>query len=259
MAAPRARIRGRSRWNARRLGPPRLLRRLRRPPSIRSTASRTGAPARSRACGWHPRRRQARRRLRRAYTVVDQDSGWEYDFWQVRRKPRRRRRRDLVGRAHPYRGRRPGLRRHAAHYGSLAGIIRAEEMRRGRIDHALFMSSAVPAALRSIQPPRTSRAWSARRSSRAPSAPPRSAPTSSSTCQTRRSRRWRCRPGRSRSCWRWPTTGSSSATPSAASSSSSRARPTPASASRIRGSSSPRTRASSHGRTRWAGTATSSI
>ena len=27
----------------------------------------------------------------------------------------------------------------AAHYGSLAGIIRAEEMRRGRIDHALFM------------------------------------------------------------------------------------------------------------------------
>ena len=34
--------------------------------------------------GPDPRRRRGRRRVRRALTVVDQDSGWEYDFWQVR-------------------------------------------------------------------------------------------------------------------------------------------------------------------------------
>jgi hypothetical protein len=73
-------------------------------------------------------------------TVVDQDTGWEYDFWQVRRKPRGGGR--LVvswGGRTRVDGDGLGSDASAAHYGSLAGIIRAEEMRRGRIDHALFM------------------------------------------------------------------------------------------------------------------------
>ena len=73
-------------------------------------------------------------------TVVDQQSGWEYDFWQVKRKPGGGGR--LVvswGGRTRIDGDGLGSDANAAHYGSLAGIIRAQEMRRGRIDHALFM------------------------------------------------------------------------------------------------------------------------
>jgi hypothetical protein len=73
-------------------------------------------------------------------TVVDQESGWEYDFWQVRRKPRGGGR--LVvswGGRTRIDGDGLGSDANAAHFGSLAGQIRAEEMARGRIDHALFM------------------------------------------------------------------------------------------------------------------------
>ena len=73
-------------------------------------------------------------------TVVDQASGWEYDFWQVRRKPRGGGRLLISwGGRTRIDGDGLGSDANAAHYGSLAGIIRAEEMRRGRIDHALFM------------------------------------------------------------------------------------------------------------------------
>ncbi len=73
-------------------------------------------------------------------TVVDQDTGWEYDFWQVRRKPRGGGRLVISwGGRTRIDGDGLGSDANAAHYGSLAGIIRAEEMRRGRIDHALFM------------------------------------------------------------------------------------------------------------------------
>ena len=71
---------------------------------------------------------------------MDQDSGWEYDFWQVRRKPRGGGRLVISwGGRTRIDGDGLGSDANAAHYGSLAGIIRAEEMRRGRIDHALFM------------------------------------------------------------------------------------------------------------------------
>jgi hypothetical protein len=76
----------------------------------------------------------------RHLTVVDQDSGWEYDFWKVESKPRGggvlrvgfggRTRIDGDG---------LGSDSTAAHFGNLAGIIRAPELERGRIDHALFV------------------------------------------------------------------------------------------------------------------------
>jgi hypothetical protein len=73
-------------------------------------------------------------------TVVDQASGWEYDLWQVTGKPRG------GGRLLTSWGGRTridgdglGSDATAAHFGLLAGSIRAEEMERGRIDHALFM------------------------------------------------------------------------------------------------------------------------
>ena len=73
-------------------------------------------------------------------TVVDQRSGWEYDLWTVSSKPRGggeitigyggRTRIDGDG---------LGSDATAAHFGNLAGIIRAQELRSGRIDHALFL------------------------------------------------------------------------------------------------------------------------
>ena len=73
-------------------------------------------------------------------TVVDQASGWEYDLWQVTSKPRG------GGRLLTSWGGRTridgdglGSDATAAHFGLLAGSIRAEEMARGQIDHALFM------------------------------------------------------------------------------------------------------------------------
>ena len=74
-------------------------------------------------------------------TVVDQSSGWEYDFWQVRSKPsgggtitiswggRTRIDGDGLGSAAT-----------AAGYANLAGVIRAPELAAGRINHALFMT-----------------------------------------------------------------------------------------------------------------------
>jgi hypothetical protein len=73
-------------------------------------------------------------------TVVDQASGWEYDLYKVRSKPRGggtlefrwggRTRIDGTG---------LGSAATAAGYGNLAGIIRAQEMQAGEIRHALFM------------------------------------------------------------------------------------------------------------------------
>jgi hypothetical protein len=72
--------------------------------------------------------------------VIDQASGWEYDFWQVQDKPAGggtltvswggRTRIDGDG---------LGSNATAAHFGLLAGIIRAQEMQDGQIDHALSM------------------------------------------------------------------------------------------------------------------------
>jgi hypothetical protein len=73
-------------------------------------------------------------------TVVDQRSGWEYDFWEVSSKP------DGGGELEVGYGGRTridgdglGSNATAAHFGNLAGIIRAQELRAGRIEHALFM------------------------------------------------------------------------------------------------------------------------
>jgi len=72
--------------------------------------------------------------------VVDQAAGWEYDFWHVEDKPMGGGvlsvewggRTEIKG---------DGLASDAtaAHFGLLAGAIRAQELNAGRIDHALFM------------------------------------------------------------------------------------------------------------------------
>ncbi|HEX2085496.1 MAG TPA: hypothetical protein VHF89_07430, partial [Solirubrobacteraceae bacterium] len=75
-------------------------------------------------------------------TVVDQQSGWEYDLYKVRSKP-------AGGGTLEFRwgGRTridgDGLRSDAtaSQFGNLAGIIRAPEMQAGRIAHALFMNA----------------------------------------------------------------------------------------------------------------------
>lgn len=72
--------------------------------------------------------------------VVEQHTGWEYDLWKVEEKP------DGGGTLRAEWGGRTridedGLRSDAtaAHFGLLAGIVRAEELIAGRIDHALFL------------------------------------------------------------------------------------------------------------------------
>jgi hypothetical protein len=72
--------------------------------------------------------------------VIDQESGWEYDLYKVRSKPagggtlefrwggRTRLDRDGLG-----------SNATAAHFALSAGIIRAQELAAGRIEHALFM------------------------------------------------------------------------------------------------------------------------
>jgi hypothetical protein len=76
--------------------------------------------------------------------VIDQRRGWEYDFWQVQRKPRGGGRlrvswggRTRIGtrRAHGL-----GSSATAAHFGLAAGVIRPVELRSGHIDHALFIT-----------------------------------------------------------------------------------------------------------------------
>ena len=71
--------------------------------------------------------------------VMDQTTGWEYDFWQVRRKPENggtlvvshggRTRTDGSG---------LGSNATAAWFGLAAGVVRAQELEAGEIDHALF-------------------------------------------------------------------------------------------------------------------------
>lgn len=72
-------------------------------------------------------------------TVVEPD-GWEYDFWQVRSKPRGG---GTMRYTHGNRIRIDGdglhARATASGFGNLAGIIRAPELAAGRIDHALFL------------------------------------------------------------------------------------------------------------------------
>lgn len=73
-------------------------------------------------------------------TVVDQAGGWEYDMWTVTSKPKGGGRLDFGwgGRTRiDGDGRNAGAT--AAHFGLLAGIIRAQEMAAGQINHALFM------------------------------------------------------------------------------------------------------------------------
>jgi hypothetical protein len=73
-------------------------------------------------------------------TVVDQRSGWEYDMWRVQYKPRGggelvtawggRTRTDGLG---------LGSDAVAGEYGTMAGLLRAEELQAGQVNHALFM------------------------------------------------------------------------------------------------------------------------
>jgi hypothetical protein len=74
--------------------------------------------------------------------VIDQASGWEYDFWQVKSKPKGGGTITIS-----WGGRTPigtpdadGLKSDAtaAHFGLLAGTIRFPELVAGKIDHALF-------------------------------------------------------------------------------------------------------------------------
>jgi hypothetical protein len=71
-------------------------------------------------------------------TVVDQASGWEYDLYKVRSKSNGRLTIRFGGRTR-IDGDGRGSDATAARFGNLAGIIRAQEMAAGRIDHALFM------------------------------------------------------------------------------------------------------------------------
>jgi hypothetical protein len=74
--------------------------------------------------------------------VIDQASGWEYDFWQVQQIPS-----DGGSLTVGYAGRTSigpnsdglGSEATAAGFGLAAGIIRPEELAAGQIDHALFM------------------------------------------------------------------------------------------------------------------------
>jgi hypothetical protein len=73
-------------------------------------------------------------------TVIDQQSGWEWDFWQVRSKPG-----DggllviSAGGRTAIAGDGLGSDANAGQWGLLGGIIRAPELISGQIDHALFM------------------------------------------------------------------------------------------------------------------------
>lgn len=74
------------------------------------------------------------------FTVVDQASGWEYDMWAVRSKsPGGGTINTAWGGKTRIDGDGLGSAAVAAGYGSMAGIIRQEELAAGHIDHALFM------------------------------------------------------------------------------------------------------------------------
>lgn len=71
--------------------------------------------------------------------VIDARSGWEYDFWQVRSKPRGGGRLTVsYGGRTRIDGKGLGGKATAAWFGLAAGLIRGPEMSAGRIDHAIF-------------------------------------------------------------------------------------------------------------------------
>ena len=73
-------------------------------------------------------------------TVVDQVAGWEYDLWGVQTKPSGGGRLDFRwGGRTRIDGDGLSSDATASRVGNLAGIIRAQELAAGRIDHALFM------------------------------------------------------------------------------------------------------------------------
>jgi hypothetical protein len=73
-------------------------------------------------------------------TVIDRAHRWEYDLYKVRSKPRRGGLLELRwGGRTRLRGQGLGSDATAAHFGLLAGVIRAEELHAGRIRHALFV------------------------------------------------------------------------------------------------------------------------
>ena len=75
--------------------------------------------------------------------VIDQSGGWEYDFWEVRSKPRAGGTITISwgGRTAIGTPGADGLDSDAtaAHFGLVAGIIRYPELAAGRINHALFL------------------------------------------------------------------------------------------------------------------------
>ena len=73
-------------------------------------------------------------------TVIDQQSGWEYDLWQVRSKPAGGGTLSVSwGGKTRIDGDGLGSNATAANFGGAAGMIRAQELAAGRIDHALFL------------------------------------------------------------------------------------------------------------------------
>jgi len=74
-------------------------------------------------------------------TVVDQRTGWEYDFWQVEDKPKGGGTLTFSwGGKTKIDGEGIDVDSNAARFGEMAGLIRAEELEAGHIDHALFLS-----------------------------------------------------------------------------------------------------------------------
>ena len=90
-------------------------------------------------------------------TIIDPATGWEYDLWHVTRKAPDGGRLDFGwGGRTRIDGRGLGSGGVAAGFGNLAGLIRAPELIRGRIDHALTM--AVPCVRgRAVYPARARR------------------------------------------------------------------------------------------------------
>jgi hypothetical protein len=73
-------------------------------------------------------------------TVVDQKQGWEYDLWNVDGPPSEGALSFAYGGRTRIDGEGLDSDAIAARYGNLAGIIRAQELREGRIDHALAIN-----------------------------------------------------------------------------------------------------------------------
>lgn len=117
-------------------------------------------------------------------TVIDQATGWEYDLWHVTKKPPGGG--TLVfgwGGRTRIDGRGLGSGGVAAGYGNLAGLIRAQELARARIDHALTIE--VPCVRGRAVYPATGRALSCARAG----LPARNAPHLGALFQLRVERR----------------------------------------------------------------------